>query len=88
MFKTSITIDPKDFTASQWVEAYYAGTALTQDRHHKAGKVKRTREQVEELARCCRSKAKNLPPGGSRSENAEWRASLTGAAQVLEGYLK
>lgn len=93
-----ITIDPKDFTSSQWVEMYNASGCCDymgrgNEKHHHAKAVKVSKAVCLQMAGWCEGMAERVRDGeyGESDETVnidEWADQLDQAAAVLEGYLK
>ncbi len=83
------TVNPNDFSQSQWEELYNAADLLKVELHHKAKPFKATRDAIEQAAHSCRTKAQGVLNGelGIEGNEGEWADDLTEAAGVLESYI-
>lgn len=95
--RITITVDPKDFTQSQWEEMYNvseqcsARRIVKEERYHCAKPHKLTIPQIYKLVTELRTYAKSIKAGqlGSedyRGQDKEWITDLLSAANKLEGY--
>ena len=82
-----ITVDPADFTDTQWVEMFCAGgeTVMLNDCKTSAKPFKATPEQLDDLITECRAKADRIEAGdlGIEGDEHEWAGTLRDAADKL-----
>ena len=81
-----ITVDPADFTDTQWVEMLYAGcTLMDTDDRERSTPFKATPEQLDDLITECRAKADRIEAGdlGIEGDEHEWAGTLRDAADKL-----
>ncbi len=101
-YRNAATVDPTDFTPSQWREVFYCSELIPRqfgncsgDSHEEAKPFDATCDDIAQAALCCRNKAEGLEdgtsvlcsPGDDDVDEEEWADELNEAAAVLEGYL-